>query len=61
MPDLEQSFYVKSLEAARRVGVSKRTIIRWVHNGAIPGRIIGRQCFVSRAALDRMQAEADAA
>lgn len=61
MSDLEQPIFVKSSEAARILGITRRTVIRWVHNGTLPGRVIAGSCLVSKTAIDRMRAEAEAA
>lgn len=57
--------YVTAAEAAGRIGVSRRTIARWIEAGRIPGakrqRVPGGFRFlVSARTADRMAREAEA-
>lgn len=60
MPNNETITY-KGSEAAKILGVHRRTVTRWVRDGVLPGRIISGTCLVYRQAVDRMKAEAEAA
>lgn len=45
--------------AAKRLGVSLRTVQRWVASGLVSGVRVGRSVFVHRAAVERLEAVRD--
>lgn len=59
--EISETISYKASEAAKIIGVHRRTVTRWVREGVLPGRIIAGTCLVYRGAVDRMRAEADAA
>lgn len=45
---------VKTKAAAKTLGVCARTVRRWVRDGELPGRRLGRRYYVYRSALDAL-------
>lgn len=44
-------------EIARRLGLSKSTVLNHLHRGVIPGRKIGARWLVLRKTIDRIMQE----
>jgi excisionase family DNA binding protein len=41
-------------DAAKRLGVSKQTVVRLVKDGTLPSRQLGRRVLIPREALEKL-------
>lgn len=48
-----QSPWLTTGEVARRVGVSRQTVVNWVNRGILPGTRLGGRTLIAPSALDR--------
>ena len=48
-----KSNYLTTGEVARRIGVSRQTIVNWINRGTLAGTRIGGRFMVSRTALEK--------
>jgi excisionase family DNA binding protein len=49
----ERSSLLTTGEVAKRVGVSRQTVINWVRRGLLPGFRLGGRTMIAPAALER--------